>query len=267
MENLLVGCDPEGFLMRADELISAHGLFQGDKANPYKVNSGAVQVDGMAFEFNIDPANSADMFATSIADVLDQLQAMIPDCKMVLDPVAEFGAEYIAAQPEEAKELGCDPDYNAWGDCVNPKPDGDVSFRTASGHVHIGWTEGEDITDDAHHNMAKAVVKQLDFFLGLPSLLFDADTKRRDMYGKAGAYRCKSYGVEYRVLSNVWVREAYLQKWVYRAVEAAMERLMAGDMLFKKYDIQEIINTSDVEAAKAIIIAEQLEIPNETPLS
>jgi len=186
---------------------------------------------------------------------------------MVLDPVAEFGAEYIAAQPEEAKELGCDPDYNAWGDCVNPKPDGDVSFRTASGHVHIGWTEGEDITDDAHHNMAKAVVKQLDFFLGLPSLLFDADTKRRDMYGKAGAYRCKSYGVEYRVLSNVWVRDANLQKWVYRAVEAAMERLMAGDMLFKKYDIQEIINTSDVEAAKAIIIAEQLEIPNETPLS
>jgi len=258
---LLIGCDPEGFLEHKGELVSAHGLFPGDKANPFKVEKGAVQVDGMAFEFNIEPAASADEFVVNIAEVMAQLQGMIPEYELILQPVAEFGQEYIDSQPDAAKEMGCDPDYNAWSGEANVKPDANLPFHTASGHVHIGWTEGQHVGDPEHAHACRSIVKQLDFFLGLPSLMFDGDVKRRSMYGAAGAYRPKPYGVEYRVLSNAWVKDEGLTRWVYEAVHEGLERLQAGDALFTRYDIQEIINNSDVEAAKAIIAKENLSVP------
>lgn len=262
---LLLGCDPEGFLEKEGKLVSAHGLFPGDKLNPHVVQNGAVQVDGMAFEFNTEPANTADQFVNSIKTVMDQLQQMIPDYRLVLTPVAEFGKDYIASQPDEAKELGCDPDFNAWTGLENKKPDGNLPFRTASGHVHIGWTNGEDIRNPDHYRNCLAIVKQLDFFLGLPSLLFDDNVKRRRMYGAAGAFRAKPYGVEYRVLSNAWVKDVALQKWVFRAVHTAVERMENGDFLADTFgDIQHIINNSDVGAAKAIIKQSNIEVPDVT---
>ena len=53
MSKILVGCDPEIFVKQAGVFKSAHGLVVGDKKDPQKVNKGAVQVDGMALEFNI----------------------------------------------------------------------------------------------------------------------------------------------------------------------------------------------------------------------
>jgi hypothetical protein len=101
----------------------------------------------------------------------------------------------------------------------------------------------------------------MDFYLGLPSLVYDAATRRREMYGKAGAYRPKSYGVEYRTLSNAWLNSAELIRWVYRATQKGVLSVIGGDMLVEKYgDIQDIINTSDVTAALAIIKAENLEV-------
>jgi len=48
------------------------------------------------------------------------------------------------------------------------------------------------------------LIKLLDIILGITSVLMDNRTnkERRKMYGKAGDYRLKSYGIEYRVLSN-----------------------------------------------------------------
>jgi len=258
---ILVGCDPEYFVAQNGVFKSAYGLIKGDKKNPQRVNRGAVQVDGMALEFNIDPASSEDEFCININEVMTQLKAMVPDYEHLAVPVATFDEAYMKQQPEEALELGCDPDYNGWTGAANPRPDGDRPFRTASGHVHIGWTEGESIVDYDHISRCNIIVKQLDFYLGLPSLIYDNDTKRREMYGKAGACRYKSYGVEYRTLSNRWLNSDMLKRWVFRATQAGVEAAMAGHLLFEKYgDVQDIINTSDVEKAKAIIIAENLEV-------
>lgn len=258
---ILLGCDPEYFVKQNGIFKSAHGLVAGDKKNPLKVRNGAVQVDGMALEFNIDPAHSEDQFCFSINDVMAQLKAMVPDYDHVAVPVATFDEEYMKRQPKEALELGCDPDYNGWTMQANPRPDGDRPFRTASGHVHIGWDESQDIEDQDHLNRCSIVVKQLDFYLGLPSLIYDADTKRREMYGKAGAFRPKSYGCEYRTLSNAWLNSDKLKRWVYRACQAGVNAAMEGKLLVEKYgDIQDIINTSNVKEAKAIIKAEKLEV-------
>ena len=255
--NVLVGNDPELFVKKDGELISAHGLITGNKSTPQLVRNGMVQVDGMALEFGILPAATEEEFVFRIEDVMTQLQAMIPDYELVIEPTAEFGEAYIKAQPKEARELGCSVDYNAWSGRANPTPKS-TSFRTASGHIHVGWTSGEDV--NSIMDMARGLSKQMDFFLGLPSIVFDGDVKRREMYGKAGAFRPKPYGCEYRTLSNKWLSDKSLMRLVFNNTQEAVSRLVRGDVLADRYgSIEDIINDSDVATAKTIMEEEGID--------
>lgn len=261
MSKILVGCDPEVFVKQAGIFKSAHGLIKGTKDNPFKVPNGAVQVDGMALEFNIDPSATEDQFLFNVQDVLNTMSLMVPDYEIIVAPVADFSIDYLKAQPEEALELGCDPDYNAWTFTANPRPDGERPMRTASGHVHIGWTNGQDIDSVEHKQECESIARQMDFFLGLPSLMYDDDVRRRGMYGKAGACRFKPYGVEYRTLSNMWLKSENLIRWVFRSAIKGVEEAHKGNLLVEKYgDIQAIINNSDKAAAEKIIKQEGLEV-------
>lgn len=257
----LIGCDPEVFVKKNGTFQSAHGLIKGDKQNPFKVRRGAVQVDGMALEFNIDPATTADEFCINVQDVFSTLCKMVPDYDVVATPVAHFDPAYLKCQPAAALELGCDPDYNGWSGVANDRPNGDRPMRTASGHIHIGWTNNKGTDDATHQAMGREAAKQMDFFLGLPSLFYDADKERREMYGKAGACRYKPYGVEYRTLSNAWLNSEKLMRWVFNNAQEGMKRLARGENLSALYgDIQAIINTSNKTKAEKILKAEKIEV-------
>jgi len=225
-----VGCDPEVFVRNPNsgQFINAHNMIPGDKKNPHKVPFGAVQVDGMALEFNIEPAETSGQFLHNVKSVYNTLESMVPGYELVNVPTAEFGAEYMAKQPEESLELGCEPDYNAYTAMENPRPNAKNTFRTASGHVHIGWTEGMNPLDPAHFADCIEVVKQMDWSLGLMSKLWDQDDKRRSMYGDLGAFRPKPYGVEYRTLSNAWLNDDALIEYVFQQVQLSMEDLSNG---------------------------------------
>lgn len=229
---ILVGADPEIFMFQNGKPVSAHGAVPGDKKNPFKVAHGAVQVDGMALEFNIDPAKDEQEFVKNLTAVMRTLKEMVPGYDLVATPVAEFGAQYLSTQPMEALELGCEPDFNAWNDgAVNPRPNGEADFRTGAGHVHIGWTKDVDPHDPAHMEACIMATKQLDWALGLGSMLYDGDAvaaKRRTLYGAAGCFRPKSYGVEYRTLSNAWLKSEELMAWVFRTTTNAIQDLMNG---------------------------------------
>lgn len=253
----LLGADPEVFVKKAGVLVSGFGLIAGTKKEPFPVERGAVQVDGMALEFNIAPASNCKEFCLNIQTVMAQLQAMVPDHEIAIQAVADFGHEYMATQPEEARELGCDPDYNAYTGVANERPDGDRPFRTAAGHVHVGWTNGA-VCDGAHHMDCQMVIKQLDYYLGVPSLLLDGDDRRRELYGKAGAYRAKPYGAEYRVLSNFWLRSPELIEWVYKQTMLAMNALDNGNIA---PNVEQLINTNDKVAAAAIVKEMGWELP------
>jgi hypothetical protein len=236
--NILVGADPEVFVRKIGkkQFQSAHGLVAGDKKNPYKVHQGAVQVDGMALEFNIDPASNEREFVENITGVMKIMAGMVPDYELVPVPVARFTEAVMKKQPKEALELGCEPDFCAWNNgSANPRPNGDVNFRTGAGHVHIGWTDGADIADPGHMEACIMATKQLDFYLGLGSLVYDSDTKRRTMYGAAGAFRPKPYGVEYRVLSNAWLQSQELMAWVYRTTTKAINDLFEGKPVYNNH--------------------------------
>lgn len=266
MSNLqiLVGADPEVFMRKDGKFISAHGAVKGDKKNPLKVDKGAVQVDGMALEFNIDPAASEEEFVGNVTQVMSILQGMVPDFELVPVPVANFGAEYIAAQPAEAVELGCDPDFNAWNNgAANERPDGAADFRTGAGHVHIGWTNDADVQDPGHIEACIMLARQLDYYLGIGSLFYDDDDKRRTLYGAPGAFRVKPYGMEYRVLSNAWLRSSKLMSWVYQNAVRGTQDLLDG---LDRHDqwgdaAKSIITTGDKHLARVCLRAMKIAIP------
>jgi len=235
MVKLLLGADPEVFVKdkAKNKYVSAHGMVKGTKQNPEPTDKGAFQVDGMALEFNIDPAASREEFLTNIQTVYANLQTRIGSgFKLVAAPSILFDREIFDAAPNEAKELGCDPDFNAWasGD-VNPRPDNTTTMRTGAGHVHIGWTNDQEVEDPDHIEACCMLVKQLDASLGLAAMYWDKDVRRRQMYGAAGAFRPKKYGCEYRVMSNRWLSDPKLISYVYDATIHATNDLLAG----KKY--------------------------------
>lgn len=119
------------------------------------------------------------------------------------------------------------------------------------GHVHIGYP-------NANQETSEKVIKAFDIFVALPSLLIDKDDRRRELYGKAGAFRFKEpWGCEARVLSNFWIHSEELIRWVYRQTIKAVECVLNGkaDELFEKYSdkVVEAINTNNKELAKELI--------------
>jgi hypothetical protein len=258
MQNtVLVGADPELFMKHPDTgmFISADTFggpsIPGTKWDPYKVPFGAVQIDGTALEFNITPAHNVEEFVHNIIKVRETICSMVPGYNVVAEPVARFDPTYWAEEvPPHAQELGCNPDYNGWTKTVNPPPDPQgAPLRTASGHIHIGWGEDFDVEDNGHFLRCCQFARQLDFYLGMYSLFWDKDGTRRNLYGKAGAFRPKSYGLEYRVLSNRWLDNPELIRWVYNTVQVAMADGFAGMWAEDKYgDIaQVVIDTNDID--------------------
>lgn len=254
------GADPEVFVRKNGVAISAHGLVHGTKESPQKTNNGAVQVDGMALEFNIDPTPMVDFegFNTVITRTIRDLRELVPGVNLVIDPVMEFDEACLASQPKEALELGCDPDYNAYTLLPNPRPDGSRNFRTGAGHVHIGWGADIPVDNEEHMEICSSFIKMLDATTGLYMTYIDRDPRRRELYGCAGAFRPKSYGVEYRTPSNVWIRNRARRKMMHTTMRLAISRMTSGYSVQQtagqtEERIQDIINTGDYEAAYAIL--------------
>lgn len=246
------GADPELFILDANGIpVSAAGLIPGTKEEPFKVDGGAVQVDGMAAEFNIDPSISFMEFDSNIRKVMAALKKMLPKGHYFSsEPSVAFSQEVFDAAPEEAKVLGCTPDYNAWTEGMNEVPDTShmPTLRCAGGHLHVGWDEDLSVLDETHINNCFDLVKQLDWYLAAWSVKADPDTLRRSLYGKAGACRIKPYGVEYRVLSNFWIWTESRRVAVWdRAVRAILDMpkaFMPDTAAIYGEKLVEMINTS-----------------------
>lgn len=235
---LKFGSDPEIFVRnkKTGKLVSVHEMLPGTKAQPHKVNGGAIQVDGVAAEINIDPVDNIDDWLVNHQKVLGELSYYLGTShEMVFEPVGWFDNDYWEKLPDEPKELGCTPDMNAWLEQFNPPPNGQAQFaregcvmRSASGHIHIGWTKGANIESEDHRRRCFDMVKQLDVSLGLRTRGWDSDTHRMKLYGAAGACRIKPYGVEYRVPSNKWLGDEQLMKRAFLFARSAAVKYFIG---------------------------------------
>ena len=227
------GSDPELFVVDENGEGVCPTFLEGTKDNPEPVKCGALQRDGMAAEFNIEPAESYKEWEINTLTVLDELKRRLPrGHSLMAAPSMTFSEKVWDNVPDDAKELGCSPDYNAWTNTMNMPPDGEAipRMRTAAGHIHFGWTEGADLSDEDHIQACCDLVKQLDWYLGAPPIEIDRDNTRRKLYGKAGAMRFKDYGTEYRVLSNFWVMEPRYRRWVWDRMQTALSQMASHFM-------------------------------------
>lgn len=245
-----VGADPELFLKdSSDKLISAIGRIGGTKDDPSPIGNGCfLQEDNVSVEFNIPPCQSLEEFKKHIQYNLDTIVEKVKAEGLFLNIVASgsFSPDQLA--DERALVFGCDPDFNAWTKKMNRPPRSkDASLRSAGGHIHVGYRDA-----DPFH-----IARCMDLYLGVPSVLKDEDTRRRELYGSAGACRRKPYGVEYRTLSNFWIRDEAGIAWAWDQTAKAMEAVErefdpANDEEIADM-IQTCINTSDKALAEVLI--------------
>lgn len=237
----LIGADPEFFIKKKyGGYTSAVGLIGGSKWEPKKIDEDghAILEDNVAVEFNIKPASSFDEFRSSIHKVLDHIRGILPGYEFSKESAVSFPQEELMTP--EAQMFGCEPDFDAWRECVNEKPCADdKNLRSAGGHIHVG--------SDLAINNPVAVIRAMDLFLGVPSTQLDAGTLRRELYGKAGCFRAKSYGAEYRTLSNFWIFDDSLIQWAFDGTQRALEFVEKGNTIdvADGYRIQRCINTNN----------------------
>ena len=227
----LLGADPEVFIRDSNKrrYVSVHEHFHGTKKLPTPYNFGSTQIDGCALEFNIKPAATMFEFTRLIRAGVKILTTQVANVnasyELVFYPWVKFSKEIYDDIPSEYKILGCEPDFNGEKNGeINPTPrlKKGSYLRTAGGHIHIGWHNDDQmvehpLSDQNHLNDCINMVRVIDHTVLVMSRLFDNDVVRFSMYGKPGAFRPKSYGVEYRSLSNVWVGDPKLTAWVYNA--------------------------------------------------
>lgn len=223
INNLKVGADPELFFEKDGKPFSVEGLIKGTKENPRELNKKgcALQEDNVMAEFNIPECDNKNDFNENIEYALDNLQtiALLNDCELLIEPSANFENKFLKSK--QSLEFGCSPDNNAYTFSQNDRVEILENVRVAGGHIHIGY-------DNPSEDLNLAIVRTLDIFLGLPSILLDKDTVRRKYYGHAGSYRNKSYGVEYRTLSNFWIKNKENREWVFDQIKKAIDFINSG---------------------------------------
>lgn len=264
---LTIGGDPEVFLVdKNGKFVSAIGKIPGTKDEPHKLEhlgeGFAIQTDCCSAEFNIPPVKfiphnieaSAARFNTNIQAMFDYIRSIIPqgmDISLVTS--GDFTDEEL--DHPQAKLAGCSMDYNAWSLSGNEKPDFEATNTRCNGaHLHFGY---EDTNDETSIDLIRA----LDLTLGVTLVLFDQDTKRRELYGRAGCFRMTSFGIEYRTPSPFYLISEEMIQYVFKAIDRAVDIVNSGKQYsdIEQLDIQTCINLSDINLAEELIKKYELE--------
>jgi len=253
------GADPEALLVdKAGHLKSVCGLLNGhDKWNPFQVpdmeQGFTFQEDNVCIEFGVPPASSAKEFKHHIKAVQKRFLQEYKHLKFSNLSCAVFPDEEM--KHPAAHIFGCEADYNAWTGKVNKKPSPPVpNMRSAGGHVHIETKLP-----------IRKVIQACDLFLGVPSVLMDDGELRKQLYGKAGCFRPKPYGGEYRTLSNFWfLKPDKYSQWVWNGVANALQFVEQHGFLLMapayKTDIVRCINENDKHLAEKLVKEFSLEV-------
>lgn len=258
IKNPTFGSDAEMFVKSiADKSVfPVCGLLGGTKEAPKSMGGGGffVQEDNVLLEFNIPPAKAESAFIKNMQIGVTRAKKLLPPT-LYAEACASANINPAFLNIDQACVFGCDPDFNVWTRRVNPRPKAsDPTFRTAAAHVHIGWDN--PVVEDQEN-----LIRAADLFVSIPSVLEDKDKKRRELYGKAGAFRFKPYGVEHRVLSNYWIDSGTAQiSYVIQRYLVAIDFVNRNEKkktpLFSESEasqIQEAINTCNSDLAGALM--------------
>lgn len=268
------GCDPEMFFAKKSAPGRKARIIGAEKVLP-KDGIGTqskVIIDGIQAELNPSARSCRQQLAGQIKDCFLSLNEKMKTQKGLS---IDFSSTVNITKGEmnklsaEAKKFGCAPSKNAH-DPVNEISIKDAETymkRSAGGHIHIGRYAEHD-THPPYKQMNDAIMNPevlvpiLDILVGNTCVLLDRDPgnkERRKVYGKAGEYRTPKHGLEYRTLSNFWLKSYTLMSFVMgmtrQAVSFVAYSTPENDVVAKLRaavnieDIRDAINTNNFDLA------------------
>ena len=219
--------------------------------HPYNCDSTYLSkfiIDGVQAELNPRPAACRALLGNEIKNCFRELRDLMVEKGVAADfsQCVEVDKAEMDSLSDGSKVFGCAPSTNCYTAAeskitVDPKV---YRGRSAGGHIHIGnqfieYLINPDLReqhrsayeyDKSNSNMWKQatimdavlktpdiIVPVLDIVLGNTCVLIDrspSNKERRKVYGRAGEYRIKDYGLEYRTLSNFWLRSYQLMSMI-----------------------------------------------------
>lgn len=207
-----VGCDPEFFFTdKEGNVIPSSQIVEP--------NDEGVIVDGFQGELNPRSDSCRQRHAVQIAYGIDLAQRMAKDKGATVNLMkmgVEISDDVWKKVPLSLRKFGCSPTLSAYDENHKRVTGIRERFRAGGGHIHLGFTGNRDSLKD--------IVKLMDITAGLVSVLIDRDPdniRRRKNYGRAGEYRAKPYGLEYRVPSNFWLKHYVLMSLMFAQVRLA----------------------------------------------
>jgi hypothetical protein len=231
-----IGSDPEMFLFKNGSPVSAIGLAPGSKKNPFKISDHeSVQVDNVAIEFNTKPTLSTKEFKESLNRCYEWManHLSMVDKEIQVVPIASAMFPDSELKTRASKRFGCDPDFNAWTGKANTPPSAPGNLRSCGGHIHLGLAVIGELD-------YMRLIRLMDKNVGTYTTAICGDQRRHDLYGKAGAYRLKPYGVEYRTPSISWVKDDESIEQVFYLTQLSVNEYNEG--MDANPSIQEKIN-------------------------
>lgn len=260
---LTFGSDPEFMLKNKDgDLVSAVKVLRGfGKSNkidlPYNQKTF---YDNVLMEFNVAPSATFHEFVENFTTCLRAGGEIVATQGLILHQQSSAIYPESECMDEESQRFGCDPEYtiyNAHNGIIRqldpPTLEKGNTFRSCGGHIHIGHPIAT--MDEGNPPL---VVKMMDIFVGSTALLINHDRTadaRRQIYGGAGTHRIADYGLEYRTLSNFWLRTPAFAEVIYRltrlAVQLSVARPSLADLASNK-ETESIINSGDIKSAKML---------------
>lgn len=258
-----IGSDPELFIVnvKTKKVVSAIDKIPGSKESPFTQGlpeGFGLQTDNILAEFNIPPVTNMNAFIHNIEFMKDHIRKIVKEIDEDLDIMCKASSKVPLKELKhpQAKEAGCDPDYNVYtGEQNEPGKPGRSTLRSGGYHLHVGYPNNNIDT-------SLTMLRYIDAFVGIPSIIYDTDAERRKLYGKAGCFRLQKYGFEYRVLSSFWIDNPTRMCFIWNQLMYALHAYENNYSLPDGNLVQNTINNNDVETAKLLISKFKLIHPN-----
>lgn len=260
MERATIGSDPEFFYMKDGKVLSSELVLPKEGISTHH---GKVTIDGVQAEINPQAHTCRQLHAIRIGTCISNANNMCKDgASISFDPLVPIELPVLDKLSDKAKFFGCTPSYNVY-DNDNKMSIADSSkypFRPAGGHLHFGHQNRDDYKT-IFKNL-KVLIPMFDIIVANTCVLIDrheGNKERRRCYGRAGEFRTPKHGIEYRTLSNFWLKSYPLMSLVFGLGRMAMDIINSSTTkdnfvkeIMKAVDIKDVrnaINNNDFDLA------------------
>lgn len=270
LAGVVFGCDPEFFFEKKGKIIGSEKIIDKNKGitirspiGDYNSKSKFI-VDGVQAELNPKPNTCRQSLASEISICFQELYKKIKedkDLSINFATTIKISKKELMSLDEKSRVFGCAPSKNTdtkHQNAVSLKDPSKYLYRSAGGHIHLGHTNspnnGSYQPTQIVMREPERVVQILDIIVGNTCVLIDRDKgniERRKTYGRAGEYRTPTHGIEYRTLSNFWLRSYPLMSFVMGLSRLAIS-ILTSSMPGRDYE-KELLNLVNInEIQKAI---------------